>query len=109
MLTSSSTRTALYNSFRDGTRENIGDITAKGEAQIAVVDLLGIASGVAIASRVVGTSIQSIVALYLVLQATEICCMYQQLRSVHYRRSRCEKRVLGLLSSSRNDEKHLRQ
>jgi hypothetical protein len=29
MLTSSATRNAIYNSFRDGTRENIGDITAK--------------------------------------------------------------------------------
>ena len=46
LLTNSATRNALYNCFRDGTRENIGDITAKGEAQIAVVDLLGIASGV---------------------------------------------------------------
>ena len=34
-------------------RENIGDITAKGEAQIAVVDLLGIASGVTL-SKIVG-------------------------------------------------------
>jgi len=32
MLTSSATRNALYNSFGDGARENIGDITAKGEA-----------------------------------------------------------------------------
>lgn len=73
MLTSSATRNALYNSFRNvdsrsssnasnsttadnasaagsrrgsGGMENIGDITAKGEAQIAVVDLLGIASGI---------------------------------------------------------------
>jgi len=46
MLTSSATRNALYNSFRDGTKENIGDITAKGEAQIAIVDLFGIMSGV---------------------------------------------------------------
>jgi hypothetical protein len=42
----SSTRIAIYNSFRDGTREKIGDITAKGEAQIAFVDSLGMASGV---------------------------------------------------------------
>lgn len=51
MLTSSSTRNALYNSFRDGTKENIGDITAKGEAQIAIVDLLGIMSGVCLSSK----------------------------------------------------------
>ena len=51
MLTSSATRNALYNSFRDGSRENIGDITAKGEAQIAIVDLLGIMSGVCLSSE----------------------------------------------------------
>jgi hypothetical protein len=84
MLTSSSTRTAIYNSFRDGSRENIGDITAKGEAQIAIVDLLGIASGVCL-SRTVGTSVQSVLAAYVGLQALEIVCMYRQLRSVEYR------------------------
>lgn len=74
MLTSSATRNALYNSFkgdgtingntangsgdnngtstrRSGSVENIGDITAKGEAQIAVVDLLGIASGICLSSE----------------------------------------------------------
>ena len=84
MLTSSSTRTALYNSFRDGTRENIGDITAKGEAQIAVVDLIGIATGVAM-SRAVGSSVKSVALLYGVLQSLEIVCMYRQLRCVCYR------------------------
>lgn len=78
MLTSSATRNALYNSFKlvdgavgsgggndasssagppvlSGRRnvgvENIGDITAKGEAQIAVVDLCGIASGIFLSSE----------------------------------------------------------
>ncbi|GMH65724.1 hypothetical protein TrLO_g14492 [Triparma laevis f. longispina] len=56
MLTSSSTRNALYNSFREKGRENIGDITAKGEAQISVVDLFGIASGVCLSKFVGGLS-----------------------------------------------------
>lgn len=73
MLTSSATRNALYNSFRkldgsndggnasnsttvgyrrgSGGSENIGDITAKGEAQIAVVELFGIASGICLSSE----------------------------------------------------------
>lgn len=84
MLTSSSTRTAIYNSFRDGTRENIGDITAKGEAQIAIVELLGIASGVTL-SRAIGTGVQAVLATYVCLQMLEIVCMYQQLRCVQYR------------------------
>jgi Vitamin B6 photo-protection and homoeostasis len=85
MLTSSSTRTALYNSFRDGSRENIGDITAKGEAQIAVVDLVGTGTGVAMSRLLVKTSIPSIVTAYAVLQTAEIYCVFQTLRAVQYR------------------------
>jgi hypothetical protein len=84
MLTSSSTRNTIYNSFRDGTRENIGDITAKGEAQIAIVDLVGIASGI-IVSRVVGTSVKRILGAYVVLQVLEIFCMYHEIASVEFR------------------------
>jgi hypothetical protein len=61
-LTCYSTRNALYNSFRDGTRENIGDITAKGEASIAVVDLLGIATEVSLSTKV-GTSVGAVLAV----------------------------------------------
>lgn len=84
MLTSSATRTALLNSFRDGSRENIGDITAKGEAQIAIVDLLGIASGVAL-SRAVGVGVRSVLAVWAALQAVEMVCMYHEIRSVVFR------------------------
>lgn len=84
MLTCSSTRTALYNSFRDGTRENIGDITAKGEASIAVVDLLGIATGVTL-SRALGTSIGAVLGVYFVLQTIEIFCIYRMMRTVQFR------------------------
>ena len=84
MLTSSSTRNTIYNSFRDGTRENIGDITAKGEAQIAIVDLCGIASGIFL-SRAVGTAVRSILGAYVVLQVLEIFCMYHEIGSVEFR------------------------
>ncbi len=52
MVTSTATRSTIYRSF--ALRENIGDITAKGEAQIAVVDMLGILSGILL-SNAVGT------------------------------------------------------
>jgi hypothetical protein len=84
MLTCSSTRTALYNSFRDGTRENIGDITAKGEASIAIVDLIGIGSGVTL-SRLVGTSPKSVIAIYLILQSMEVFAIYRMMRTVQFR------------------------
>jgi len=83
MLTSSATRNALYNSFRDQRRQNIGDITAKGEAQIAVVDLLGIASGVCL-SRAVGVSVQSVLSVWIGLQIIEIFCMYHEISSVEF-------------------------
>ena len=83
MLTSSATRTSLYNSFRDGKRENIADITAKGEAQIAVVDLVGIAFGVVL-SRVIGTSIRNVLTTYFILQVLEIFCLFRQIKGVEF-------------------------
>ncbi|VEU41597.1 unnamed protein product [Pseudo-nitzschia multistriata] len=84
MLTSSATRTSLYNSFRDGKRENIADITAKGEAQIATVDLIGIAFGVSL-SRFIGTSVKNVMSTYFMLQILEIFCLYRQIRGVEYK------------------------
>ena len=51
MLTSSATRNTIYRSFARG--ENIGDITAKGEAQIACTDLVGMVSGITL-SKILG-------------------------------------------------------
>jgi len=84
MLTNSATRNALYTSFRDGTRENIGDITAKGEAQIAVVDLLGILCGVCL-SRSIGISFKSILGVWVTLQALEVGCVYKSIRCVEFK------------------------
>lgn len=64
--------------------ENIGDITAKGEAQIAVVDLLGIASGIFL-TRAVGVSVQNVLLVWIILQIAEIICMYHEMRSVVYK------------------------
>ena len=83
MLTSSSTRTAIYNSFR--TTENIGDITAKGEAQIAIVDLFGIVSGIGLCRLVLGGLSRTVVAVYAVLQLLEIVSMYKTIRAVEFR------------------------
>jgi hypothetical protein len=64
--------------------ENIGDITAKGEAQIAVVDLMGIASGICL-TRAVGVSVQNVLSVWIILQIAEIFCMYHEMRSVVYK------------------------
>jgi hypothetical protein len=84
MLTSSATRSALYNSFRDGKRENIADITAKGEAQVAIVDLIGISCGVSL-SKVLGTSVRNVLSAYVVLQMIEIFFLFQEVRSVEFK------------------------
>lgn len=109
MLTNSATRNALYSSFRDGTRENIGDITAKGEAQIAVVDLLGILCGVCL-SRSIGISVKSILGVWITLQALEVGCVYKSIRSVEFRLLNFERlsliteRFLSLRSFRRDDD-----
>jgi hypothetical protein len=83
MLTSSATRSALYNSFRDGKRENIADITAKGEAQVAIVELIGISFGVSL-SKAVGTSVRNVLSTYLILQVFEIFFLFQEVRSIEF-------------------------
>jgi len=113
MLTNSATRNALYSSFRDGTRENIGDITAKGEAQIAVVDLLGILCGVYI-SRSIGISVKSILGVWITLQSLEVGCVYQSIRSVEFRLLNFERlsiiteRFLTLRNFRRDESNSLR-
>lgn len=121
MLTSSATRNALYNSFRQddsipattgsgsnstsagnrrgsGGMENIGDITAKGEAQIAVVDLLGIVSGISL-SRAIGVSVQNVFTVWVILQIMEIFCMYHEMQAIVYKTFNFERMysVLGEL------------
>jgi Vitamin B6 photo-protection and homoeostasis len=86
MLTGSSTKSAIFNTFRDGSMaENIGDISAKGEAQVAIVDLVGLATGVILSKAVVGTSIHAILVIYAILQSFELACVYRQIRSVEFR------------------------
>lgn len=104
---SGNNRTAVNNgrsSRGSGGVENIGDITAKGEAQIAVVDLMGIASGIYL-SRAVGVSVQNVFAVWIVLQIMEIFCMYHEMHSVVYKTFNFERMytVLGELLSDEDD------
>jgi len=127
MLTSSATRNALYNSFkgdgtangntangsgdnnatatrRSGSVENIGDITAKGEAQIAVVDLLGIASGICL-SRAIGVSVNNVFSVWVILQVLEIFCMYHEMQSIVYSTFNFERMYTVLRSMRFIDDK----
>ena len=65
-----------YKSFSAGS-ENIGDITAKGESQMACVDLLGMGLGVLL-SHFIGTSKSGMVLLYMILSTLEVFCAYRE-------------------------------
>ena len=80
MLTSSATRNTIYKSFARKS-DNIGDITAKGEAQIAVIDLVGMGAGIII-SRAIGTSRHKISATFLLLSLIDLICIFNEIKSV---------------------------
>lgn len=80
MLTSSATRNAMYKSFA-GDSQNLGDITAKGEAQIAVVDLLGILLGIFL-SKSIGTAQVGMGVAYILLSCVDVFAIYNEIRSV---------------------------
>ena len=91
MLTSSSTRNSFYKSFAgDGAVDNIGDITAKGEAQIAAIDLLGMFVGIHV-SRKIGTSRRAVGLAYLALSTVDIFSIYREIKSVVFRRLNAER------------------
>lgn len=78
MLTASSTRNSIYKSF-SGFSDNIGDITAKGEAQIAVIDILGMVLGVWI-SRLMDTSKMKVISIFVTLTAIDLFCVYKEIQ-----------------------------
>eukprot|EP01036_Dinobryon_divergens_P032231 gene32230-41774_t len=71
---------AIYKSFSTKS-DNIGDITAKGEAQIAVIDLLGMVIGIAV-SRLIGTDRTKIVAVFLALTFVDLLCVFNEIQSI---------------------------
>lgn len=80
MLTSSATRNAIYKSF-SRSADNIGDITAKGEAQLAVVDLLGMIVGIYV-SKAINADKLKIAVLYVILSVLDLLCIYKEVQSV---------------------------
>ncbi|GAB0493659.1 hypothetical protein MMPV_004944 [Pyropia vietnamensis] len=86
MLTASATRNAMYRSF-GGKAQNIADITAKGEAQIVVADLIGMTCGIQL-SKALGAGQQgniNVFIAYVVLSAVDVLAIYQELRQVVFR------------------------
>ena len=90
MLTSTATRSAIYRSFAaTEATNNLGDITAKGEAQIAVVDLVGLSVGLGISKAFgLGTALANrrlLLGIYALLSLAEIAAMYREIRCVVFR------------------------
>jgi hypothetical protein len=94
MVTSSATRNAIYKSFARKS-DNIGDITAKGESQIAVSDLLGLATGVLI-SKAIGASRSRITGLFIGLSMFDLLCIFKEVKSVVFTSLNFERTALVL-------------
>jgi hypothetical protein len=67
-----------YKSFSSN-NDNIGDITAKGEAQIAAIDLAGLILG-ALISKATALSKSKIVPVFLFLTAIDQYCVFKEIR-----------------------------
>lgn len=89
MLTSSATRNAMYRSF-GGRSQNIANITAKGEAQIVVADLIGMSCGIRL-SKVVNKSKANVIGAYALLTLLDIFGIYMELRQVIFRTLNAER------------------
>lgn len=89
MLTASATRNAMYRSFGDRS-QNIANITAKGEAQIVVADLIGMGCGIRL-SKILASSRQNILAMYCGLTILDLFGIYMELRQVVFRTLNAER------------------
>lgn len=67
-----------YKSFSRNS-DNIGDITAKGEAQIAVIDILGMLTGIGI-SKIIDTSKPKIVITFTFLTLLDLFCVFREIK-----------------------------
>ena len=94
MLTSSATRNAIYRSFARKS-DNIGDVTAKGEAQIAIVDLLGIFAGVFISKRTTSSRAR-LVLTFLTFSVLDLFCIYNEIKSVVFNALNAERAQIVL-------------
>lgn len=102
MLTASATRNAMYRSFGDGA-QNIANITAKGEAQIVVADLIGMSCGIQL-SKAIGTSRTNVLLAYSILTVADIIGIYMELRQVVFRTLNAERSSLVIERYLRSGE-----
>ena len=89
MLTSSATRNTIYKSFARNS-DNIGDVTAKGEAQIAIVDLLGMAAGIWL-SKFTNLDRWKMIGAFLSLSLIDLYCIFNEIRSVVFHKVNFER------------------
>lgn len=70
--------TRRYKSF-SRSADNIGDITAKGEAQLAVVDLLGMFVGIYL-SKAVDAARLKIAVMFVILTILDLLCIFKEVQ-----------------------------
>jgi hypothetical protein len=61
--------------------DNIGDITAKGESQVAVIDLIGMFTGI-ILGKSLHASKSAMITAFVLLSVGDLLCVYFEIRSV---------------------------
>jgi hypothetical protein len=61
--------------------DNIGDITAKGESQVAVIDLIGMFTGI-ILGKSLHASKHAMITAFVLLSVGDLLCVYFEIRSV---------------------------
>lgn len=83
ILTSSATRGTFYKQFA-GQNENLGDITAKGDAQVAIADLLGMVVGIQLA-RLAGSTAIYIWGAWMILSAADFICILKSLDTIIFK------------------------
>lgn len=84
--------------------DNIGDITAKGEAQIAIIDLFGMVMGISV-SKSINASQWKIVGIIIFLSLLELYCVYHEIRSVVYHNLNYERTKIVLQKVFKMHEK----
>lgn len=104
MLTSSACRNAMYRSFGERS-QNIANITAKGEAQIVVADLIGMATGIYL-SRLIGASRIHVLGAYSILTVMDLFGVYMELRQVVFRSLNAERSSI-VINRMFNDGRYL--
>eukprot|EP00741_Cyanophora_paradoxa_P003123 tig00000670_g3032.t1 len=102
IVSAGATRAAIYRAF--ALRENVGDLTAKGEAQIVLSELAGLGIGIAFAQALGGSAAAAIRTLvFPSLFAIDMLAHYEEMKAVCFttlNRERAQLAAASFLASA---------